>query len=237
MFKHVYQRVKNVFENQLSQYRMNLQFIDNCSTDATREMISQLCHEDERVCAIFNAKNFGYNRSLFYGLTQATGDCAILINADMQDPPEEIPRFVAEWEKGAKIVAGVKSKSKENPILYALRSMYYRIIKRMSEIDHIDHFDGFGLYDQSFLQVLRELHDPLPYLRGIVAELGFKRVDITYEQVKRQHGKTHFHFLSLYDLAMLGINELYKSHHAHCNNTGNVRIGDMCGFSHCDYCN
>ena len=207
---HVYQRVKAIFENHLHKYRMSIQFIDNCSSDATRSLIMQLCQEDSCVCAIFNAKNFGYNRSLFYGLSQAAGDCAILMNADMQDPPEVIPRFVAEWEKGAKIVAGIKNKSKENPVLYYFRSFYYRTIKRLSEIDHIDHFDGFGLYDQSFLKVLRELRDPLPYLRGIVAELGFQRKDVTYEQVKRQHGKSHFRFLALYDLAMLGITSYTK---------------------------
>ena len=206
----VYHRIKGVFLKKLPQYKLKLQFIDNCSTDTTREKIGMLCNQDPDVQAIFNAKNFGYNRSLFYGLSQAQGDCAVLINADMQDPPEVIPKFVEEWEKGYKIVAGIKTKSKENPLIYFLRSCYYRIIKKISDIDHIEHFDGFGLYDRSFIEVLRGLDDSLPYLRGIVAELGFRRKDIEYQQVRREKGKTHFRFLGLYDLAMLGITSYSK---------------------------
>ncbi|MCI8623291.1 MAG: glycosyltransferase [Provencibacterium sp.] len=206
----VYRRIRQVFSEKLPDYRLKLQFIDNCSTDHTRELIRSLCERDEDVQAIFNAKNFGYNRSLFYGLSQAEGDCAVLINADMQDPPEVIPRFVAEWEAGYKIVAGVKTQSRENPVMYFFRSIYYYLMKHSTEIDHIEHFDGFGLYDQEFIRVLREMDDPLPYLRGIVAELGFKRKDIEYEQVKRKKGKTHFRFFALYDLAMLGITSYSK---------------------------
>lgn len=206
----VYRRIRKIFSESLPDYRLKLQFIDNCSTDRTRELIRGLCEEDEDVQAIFNAKNFGYNRSLFYGLSQAQGDCAILINADMQDPPEIIPRFVQEWEAGHKIVAGIKTRSRENPVMYFLRSAYYCLMKHSTEIDHIEHFDGFGLYDREFIHVLREMNDSLPYLRGIVAELGFKRKDIAYEQVKRKKGKSHFRFFALYDLAMLGITSYSK---------------------------
>lgn len=206
----VYHRVRAVFRQSLPEYHLKLQFIDNCSTDSTREKIEMLCMQDPDVQAIFNAKNFGFSRSLYYGLSKAEGDCAVLMNADLQDPPEVIPRFVSEWENGYKIVAGIKTKSKENPLVYLLRSGYYQIIKRISDIDHIEHFDGFGLYDRSFIQVLDGLDDSLPYLRGIVAELGFRRKDVAYQQVKREKGKTHFHFLGLYDLAMLGITSYSK---------------------------
>ncbi|WP_312281236.1 glycosyltransferase family 2 protein [Oscillibacter sp.] len=208
--KEVYCRVNNVFEEQLPDYRCNLMFIDNCSKDKTRELITRLCEEDKTVTSIFNAKNFGFNRSLFYGLSQAPGDCAVLMFADMQDPPEMIPAFVSEWENGYKIVAGIKSKSKENPFKYFLRKCYYHVIKNISEIDHINQFDGFGLYDHSFIEVIREMDDSLPYLRGIIAELGFQRKDVTYEQVTRKNGKSSFNFMALYDLAMLGITSYSK---------------------------
>lgn len=206
----VYSRVKHIMEEKLSSYNFELIFIDNYSLDRSREQIIALCGQDSRVKAIFNARNFGYNRSIFYGLTQATGDCGILMNADMQDPPEVIPEFVRQWESGSKIVAGVKSKSHENPLMYLIRQSYYWLIRKISEIDHIEQFDGFGLYDRSFIRVLRELDDPLPYLRGIVAELGFQRTSVSYTQEKRQHGKTKFNFFKLYDLAMLGITSYSK---------------------------
>lgn len=206
----LYHRTKKVFQEELPEYRCNIQFIDNGSTDATRVLIRQLCEQDETVTAIFNAKNFGFVRSQFHGLAQAEGDAAVMMCADMQDPPEIIPQFVRAWEEGHKVVAGIKNKSRENPIMYFFRHCFYKLIGQLSEIDHISQFDGFGLYDRSFIQVLRELKDPLPYLRGIVAELGYQRKDIPYTQAKRTSGKTHFRFLALYDLAMLGITSYSK---------------------------
>lgn len=208
--ENLYHRTKKVFAEQLPDYCCNIQFIDNGSTDRSRMLIRQLCEQDETVTAIFNAKNFGFVRSQFYGLSQAEGDAAIMMCADMQDPPEVIPQFVKAWEEGYKIVAGIKNKSRENPLMYFFRKCFYKLIAQISEIDHISQFDGFGLYDRSFIQVLRDLKDPLPYLRGIVAELGFQRKDIHYTQEKRVGGKTHFRFLALYDLAMLGITSYSK---------------------------
>ena len=206
----VYARVSNLFETTLSDYCLKLLFIDNCSTDRSRALIEELTQKDNRVQAIFNAKNFGFTRSTYYGLSQAQGDCAILLFADMQDPPEVIPRFVEQWEQGYKIVVGVKIKSRENPLMYACRKAYYSVIKQISEIDHIAQYDGFGLYDRAFLNVLSSLDDSMPYLRGIVAELGFQRTEVTYTQEKRLHGKSNFNFLKLYDVAMLGITSYSK---------------------------
>lgn len=206
----VYQRVAALFEGELAGYKLELLYIDNCSTDKTREQILLLTEEDKRVKAIFNAKNFGFTRSTFYGLTQATGACAVLMFADMQDPPEVIPEFVREWEAGYRIVIGVKKNSRENPLMFLIRRFYYFLLKKISEIEHIEQFNGFGLYDRSFIEVLRGLDDVQPYLRGIVAELGYKRKEISYEQEKRQRGKSHFNFLKLYDVAMLGITSYSK---------------------------
>lgn len=206
----VYQRVTALFRENLINYCYEIQFIDNCSTDCSRKLIADLAASDPHVKAIFNAKNFGFTRSTFYGLTQAEGDCAILLFADMQDPPEVIPAFVEQWEKGSAVVTGIKYQSKENFIMYHIRKAYYSLIKRISEIDHIEQFDGFGLYDASFIHVLRQLHDSQPYLRGIVAELGSKRSAVPYTQEKRLHGKTSFNFMRLYDQAMLGITSYSK---------------------------
>ena len=206
----IYQRVSGIFADKLPDYQMEMLYIDNCSTDASRERILDLAEKDKRVKAIFNAKNFGFTRSSFYGLSQAEGDCAVLIFADMQDPPEVIPEFVKQWEQGYKIVTGIKSKSRENPIMYLIRKIYYGLLKHISEIEHIEQFDGFGLYDQSFIKVIRGLDDPLPYFRGIVAELGFQRKDVMYTQEKRKYGKSNLKFFKLYDLAMLGITSYSK---------------------------
>lgn len=203
--------ISNIFKNNLSNYDYEILFIDNKSYDETRNKISTLCHKDSRVKAIFNAKNFGQFNSPFYGILQTTGDCTILICADFQDPLNMIPKFIKEWENGYKIVIGVKSSSKESKFIYFLRSCYYKLIKKISNIEQIEHFTGFGLYDKSFIDVLRKLDDPTPFLRGIVAELGFDRKEIQYTQEKRRTGKTSNNFFRLYDASMLSITSYTKT--------------------------
>ena len=194
----------------LPQYDYDIMFIDNCSTDNTRPLLRKLCAENKRIKAILNVRNFGQFRSPYYGLCQTTGDCAISICADFQDPVEMIPVFLKHWEEGYQIVYGVKTSSQESKLMYGLRSMYYKLIKRFSSVDQIEHFTGFGLYDRSFLDVMRSLHDPTPFLRGIVAELGGRHLEIPYEQPRRRAGKTHNNWYTLYDAAMLSFTSYTK---------------------------
>lgn len=198
------------FHSNLPAYDYEIIFIDNDSHDSTREKIRSLCDDNKKIKAIFNAKNFGQFNSPYYGLLQTTGDCAVLMCADFQDPIEMIHQFVEKWEKGCKIVIGQKTSSKENKFMYFLRSLYYKTIKRFSDVEQIEHFTGFGLYDKDFIEVLRELKDPTPFLRGIVAELGFRRTSIPYEQQKRRAGKTSNNFMRLYDAAMLSVTSYTK---------------------------
>ena len=204
------QALIQMFEKDLPQYDYDILFIDNDSTDTTRVKLRQLCKENKKIKAIFNAKNFGQFNSPYYGILQTDGDCTIPVCADFQDPIDVIPRLVAEWEKGYKIVCAVKTSSKENKIMYFLRSCYYKIIKKMSSAEQIEHFTGFGLYDKSFVQVLRDLKDPIPFIRGIVGELGFKKTEIEYTQAQRRAGKTHNNFFTLYDAAMLSFTSYTK---------------------------
>ena len=194
----------------LPEYGYEIIFIDNDSKDGTREQIRELCAGCKKIKAIFNAKNFGQNNSPYYGLTQTTGDCAILMCADFQDPVEMIPILVHEWENGYKIVSAIKTTSRENKAMRLLRTCYYKLIKKFSQVEQIEHFTGFGLYDRSFIQVLRELKDPTPFLRGIVAELGFQRKEIPYEQQRRRAGSTKNNLYTLYDIAMLSFTSYTK---------------------------
>ncbi|NLZ82269.1 MAG: glycosyltransferase family 2 protein, partial [Clostridiales bacterium] len=202
--------VIHLFKTELKNYNYELIFIDNDSKDNTRVLLKELCKGNEKIKAILNAKNFGQFNSPYYGMLQSTGDCTILVAADFQDPIEMIPKFVAEWENGYKIVSAIKTSSKENRIMYFLRSCYYKVIKKLSDVEQIEHFTGFGLYDKKFIEVLKQLDDPTPFLRGIVAELGFRRKDLPYEQPKRRAGKTSNNFYRLYDGAMLSITSYTK---------------------------
>ena len=202
----------NVLTEALSRYDYEIVFIDNCSTDGTREELEKICEKNKKIKAIFNVTNFGQFNSPFYGMCQCTGDCVIPIVCDFQDPVELIPVFVKKWEEGHRVVSGIKTSSKEPGIIYFLRTVYYKLIKNMSSVKMIEHFTGFGLYDKTFIELVRRLDDPIPFMRGIVAEYGagFNMVEIEYEQPKRRAGKTHNNFYSLYDAAMLSFTSYTK---------------------------
>ena len=217
----IYEAVKNEITKSLPDYDYEILFIDNKSQDNTREIIREICKEDKRVKAIFNAKNFGQFNSPYYGIINTSGDCTITICADFQDPVELIPTFVREWEKGYKLVIGRKTKSQENKLVYFLRGCYYKLIKKMSSVEMIEQFTGFGLYDKSFVDTLRALKDPVPFIRGIVAELGPERKEIEYEQPQRRAGKTHNNWYSLFDAAMLSFTSYTKV---------GMRIAEFMGF-------
>ncbi|MBR0147867.1 MAG: glycosyltransferase family 2 protein [Lachnospiraceae bacterium] len=204
--------VCSLMEKELPAYDYELLFIDNCSTDGTRKKLEEICAKNKKVKAILNMANFGQFNSPFYGMCRTDGDCTISMCCDFQDPVELIPVFVKEWENGHRIVSGVKTSSKENPIIYFMRSVYYKMIRGMSDVEMIEHFTGFGLYDKTFIDLLRNLNDNTPFLRGIVAEYGhgFNKKEIEYEQKKRRAGKTHNNFYSLYDAAMLSITSYTK---------------------------
>ena len=218
----IYEAVRDEMEKELPQYDFEILFIDNCSTDGTREILRSICAEDKRVKAILNVKNFGQFNSPYYGILQTSGDCTVTICADFQDPVELIPTFVHEWEKGYKIVIGRKTQSRENGLVYFLRSCYYKLIRKMSSVDMIEHFTGFGLYDRSFIQTLRELNDPTLFIRGIVAELGPECKEIEYTQPQRRAGKTHNNWYSLFDAAMLSFTSYTKV---------GMRLAEFVGFT------
>ena len=202
--------IVNLFQKTLSKYDYELLFIDNNSQDHTKQILREICAANPKIKAIFNAKNFGQFNSPYYGILQTSGDCTISMVCDFQDPIELIPKYLEAWEQGYKIVIGIKTSSKENPIMYRLRSMYYKMLRKFSDVEQIEHFTGSGLYDKSFVDVLRNLNDPTPFLRGIVAELGYKIKKIPYEQPNRRAGKTHNNFYTLYDAAMLSFTSYTK---------------------------
>lgn len=200
----LYKQVKAQFEALKARYDYEHIFIDNASQDRTVEILKGIAAKDKNVKIIVNASNFGHIRSPFYGLKQCYGDAVMLMVADLQDPPELIPEFLAKWEEGHQVVVGVKNKSKENPIMYGIRKLFYTLVRKMSETPMIDNFTGFGLYDKAFVDVLRATDDPYPYMRGFVAEYGGDIATVYYTQPKREHGKTSNNFYKLYDMAMLG---------------------------------
>ena len=201
----VYQEVKAQFEQHLKEYDYEHIFIDNSSTDKSQEILRELASQDQRVKVILNSRNFGHIRSPAYGLFQASGDAVILLVSDLQDPPNLIPTLIKKWEEGNKVVVAIKKESEESAVMFAIRTLYYNIINKISETKLAKNYTGFGIYDKKVINVLKSFDDPYPYLRGLIFKVGFKTDHIYYVQPKRKRGVTSNNFYTLYDLAMLGI--------------------------------
>lgn len=197
-------------------------FIDNASVDHTVEILREICANDRRVRVIVNTRNFGHVRSPFHALMQARGDAVISIVADLQDPPGMIGEFIGLWERGARVVIGIKVDSHENRAMFFVRGLFYSLIDRLSEVPQIRNFTGFGLYDRVVIDTLRGIDDPYPYFRGLIADLGYARAEIPYVQPGRHRGITKNNFYTLYDMAMLGITNHSKVP---------LRLAAMAGFA------
>lgn len=216
----LYNQVKAVFA-QLPQYRYEHIFIDNASTDNTVAVLKEMAEKDKTIKVIVNSRNFGHIRSPYHALLQAQGDAVISIVADLQDPPELIKSFIQQWEKGSKIVIGVKPKSDESRLMFTIRRLGYYWIGRIAEVKLIRNFTGFGLYDKEVIKILHQYDDPYPYFRGMIADIGFDIAEIPYVQPKRKRGTTKNNFYTLYDIGMLGITSYSKIP---------LRLAAMAGF-------
>ncbi len=195
--------------------------IDNRSKDNTRNLLRNLAAQDPHIKVILNTRNFGHIRSPYYALLQSKGDAAICMASDLQDPPSMIPEFIKKWEEGFNVVMGVKTQSEETPLMFAIRKTYYNLISRISDVELVKNYTGFGLYDRQVIRYLQHIDDPYPYFRGLIAELGFPSAKIFFKQPKRIRGVTANNFYSLYDIAMLGITSHSKVP---------LRIATMLGF-------
>jgi glycosyltransferase involved in cell wall biosynthesis len=207
--REVYDRVRAVMSS-LASYNYEHLFIDNASTDSTFQILKLIASLDTNVKVIRNARNFGHIRSPMHALHQASGDAVIGIVADLQDPPEMIVDLVRQWEQGFPIVITVKQSSGENGLMFWIRKIYYKLVNRLSGIETYENFTGFGLYDRSVIELIKQFNDPYPYFRGIIAEIGLPHAEIAFHQPRRSRGVTKNNFYSLYDMAMLGITNLSK---------------------------
>ncbi|WP_440678959.1 glycosyltransferase family 2 protein [Candidatus Pelagibacter sp. HIMB1611] len=179
--------------------------IDNNSVDNTEKVLRNMCEQDKKIKVILNRSNFGWSRSLFHALKQCNSDATIVIAADFQDPPELIVEMIKNWEKGEMLVLGEKEGSDEKFIMNYMRKIYYKFINKFSDQKVEENVIGFGLYDQSLINLLKKIYDPNPFLRGIVKELGYKIKKIKYHQPKRKMGLTKFSFMDLIDVALSGV--------------------------------
>lgn len=213
-------QIRHVFED-LGEYDYEHILVDNASTDSTESILRSIAESDQRVRVILNMRNFGHVRSPYHAMLQARGSAVIGLASDLQDPPELIPDFIRQWECGYKIVLGEKTQSDESPLIYSLRTGYYRLVRRLADVDLVEHVTGFGLYDREVVEQFRRLNDPYPYVRGLISELGYPVARVPYRQPSRRSGLSKNNLYTLYDLAMLG----FTSH-----SKVPLRLATMLGF-------
>jgi glycosyltransferase involved in cell wall biosynthesis len=201
----LYLRLREVFDNQLARYRVEMIFIDNASQDRSVEVLKEIARADSRVKIIVNNRNFGPIRSGHHAFLQATGDAVVGMASDLQDPPELIPDFINQWEAGYKVVLGQKKSSDESGLMFGVRKLFYRFLNYLSETPLTENVTGFGLYDREVVEAIRKVDDPYPYVRGLLCELGFPQALVVYRQPRRAKGESKHGFLSLWDIAVLGL--------------------------------
>lgn len=200
----LYNQVREVMA-QIGRYDYEHVFIDNASQDNTVAILKSIAAEDKNVKIIVNSRNFGHIRSPMHAFFQCRGDAVIGVVADLQDPPAMIADMVREWENGAYCVLGIKRTSEEHSVMFWLRKQYYKLVERLSSIQTIQNFTGFGLYDRKVVELIRSFEDPYPYFRGMIAEIGLPTVKLLYDQPVRKFGITKNNWYTLYDIGMLGI--------------------------------
>lgn len=200
-----YETIRDLFAAKLPDYEFEHLFIDNCSRDRTVEILREIAREDKRVRVIVNSRNFGPHQSPYHAILQSSGDAVIPVTADLQTPPEMIPEFIRHWEEGYKMVLAVRVGMQESPLLQWARNTFYSVIARVSHIEQIRHFIGYGLFDKKVVDILRDIDDAQPYFRGLISEIGFEKKTIEYKQPPRLRGKSKHSFFDLIDMAALGI--------------------------------
>lgn len=218
--REVYEQVKEVFDD-LEDYTYEHIFIDNASKDKTVAILREIAKDDKRVKVIVNTRNFGHIRSPYHAMLQTKGDAVTFIAADLQDPSYLIKEFIRKWEEGYKVVMGIKKQSEESRIIFGLRKLYYRVLRRLSDVELVEQYTGFGLYDRQVVEILRGLNDPYPYIRGLIADIGFESAKIEYVQPRRKRGITKNNFYTLFDMVMLGMTSYSKVP---------LRLATMLGF-------
>ena len=208
--KEIYERLISIFSSELKCYDYEIIFVDDFSKDNTREEIRKVCKLNHKVGGVFNARNFGFHRNVFQSYQYATGDCVFMMFGDLQDPPEMLPVFVKKWEEGHKCVVGQREKSTESKVKYILRKIYYKIMNMLSDTSQIEMINGFGLYDKSFVEVLREIDDTVPFFKAVLNEYGMNICVVPYAQSAGKRGKSNFNILKNYDFVMQGLTSSTK---------------------------
>ena len=216
-----HETVRRIFDEHLPGYDRQHIFVDNASTDRTVEIIKEIAAEDPSVGLVVNTRNYGVFRSSFNGLRYASGDAIlVMLPVDLQDPPELLPEFVRLWESGYEIVAGARKNRRESLALRAGRAVFYRIVNGLSDFELTPDVGELQLVDRKVLDAVLSFNDQYPYIRGILASVGFKRIIIPYDWALRKRGVSKHNLLMMIDQALNAIFSFTRAPMRFCTLSG-----------------
>ncbi len=216
-----YDEVLRVLDEVKDRYEIEFIFTDNHSTDGTFHELTKLAAEDKRVKVIRFNRNYGFQRSLLTAYRHASGDAAIQIDCDLQDPPRLFPTFLSLWEQGHDVVVGIRKNRPEPRWLLALRRAFYRFLNAIAEHPITTDAGDFRLIDRTILEHLKQINDIDPYIRGLIASFAVNEARVPYNRDKRQHGASKFPVSKLIGFALNGI---------YGHSTVPLRVASWCGL-------
>jgi len=191
--KRTYEALRQTLQKN-KKYTYEFIFVDNGSKDNTKEEVKKIAIKDKRVIGVFLSRNFGPEASGQAALDTSLGDAFVMYEADMQDPPDLILKFIKKWEEGYKVVVGVRNKIDDNPLMTIVRRMYYKTFRAISNIDVPVNAGSFGLIDRKAADVIKKMSEKYRFFRGLRAWVGFKSEYVGYQRRKRMHGKSSYSF-------------------------------------------
>ena len=206
----------------LPAYDAELLFVNDGSTDSTQAIIASLADQDHRVAFVNLSRNFGKEAAMLAGFDHAKGDCAVVIDADLQHPPHVIAEMLQWWEQGYEdVYARRRTRGKEGWLRRRLTMLFYRILARSTRFEMLQNVGDFRLLDRKCINALRQLRESERYTKGLFCWIGFRKKEILFNQEERRFGESHWSLLQLTGFAIEGITSF---------TTAPLRLATLLGF-------
>lgn len=221
VLEHLYQRIGKL-ANDIKSYEFEFLFVNDGSRDKTLEIIQHYAKTDDRVAYVNLSRNFGKEIAMIAGLDHATGDATVIIDADLQDPPELIPKMIKYWEQGFDdVYAKRDSREGETWFKKTTSKIYYRLLQKSTHIQIQRDTGDFRLLDRRCVEALKQIRESQRYTKGMFSWIGFNKKEITYDRDPRAAGETKWNYMKLLNFAIDGITSF---------TTAPLRISSVLGF-------
>lgn len=201
---HLYESLRKLTDS-MPQYDWELLFIDDGSRDATPQIIEGLCQTDNRVATVVLSRNFGKEKAMLAGFDHVRGDCAIILDADLQDPPELVRDMLSWWEQGYEdVYARRRDRGKESWLRRRLTLIFYNLLSRCTRYDILKNVGDFRLLDRKCIDALKSMRETERYTKGLFSWMGFRKKELVFDRADRHYGRNHWNLLQLTALAIEG---------------------------------